>query len=92
MHLTLLVSGAVQSDGWKLIQGYDNGSYNLCVLLILVKNVFHEIHRNYGPTILAQRHAEMQGLQQVLWLFGENRQVRSLEIIINIAWLGGKTC
>lgn len=30
---------------------------------------------NYGPTILAQRHAEMQGLQQVLWLFGEERQI-----------------
>lgn len=30
---------------------------------------------NYGPTILAQRHAEMQGLQQVLWLFGEDRQI-----------------
>lgn len=35
------------------------------------------MNRNYGPTILAQRHAEMQGLQQVLWLFGEERQVRS---------------
>ncbi|RMX42868.1 hypothetical protein pdam_00005140 [Pocillopora damicornis] len=30
---------------------------------------------NYGPTILAQRHAEMQGLQQVLWLYGEERQI-----------------
>ncbi|XP_022781770.1 branched-chain-amino-acid aminotransferase-like isoform X2 [Stylophora pistillata] len=30
---------------------------------------------NYGPTILAQRDAEMQGLQQVLWLYGEERQI-----------------
>lgn len=30
---------------------------------------------NYGPTILAQRHAEMQGLQQVLWLYGDERQI-----------------
>ena len=39
---------------------------------------FH--NRNYGPTILAQRHAEMQGLQQVLWLYGEERQVRKYKI------------
>ena len=41
------------------------------------------INRNYGPTILAQRHAEMQGLQQVLWLFGEERQVRSRSLALN---------
>lgn len=35
------------------------------------------IYSNYGPTILAQQHAEMQGLHQVLWLFGEDRQVRN---------------
>ena len=41
------------------------------------------MNRNYGPTILAQRHAEMQGLQQVLWLFGEERQVRSCSLALN---------
>ena len=41
------------------------------------------MNRNYGPTILAQRHAEMQGLQQVLWLFGEERQVRSRSLALN---------
>ena len=41
------------------------------------------MNRNYGPTILAQRHAEMQGLQQVLWLFGEERQVRSRILALN---------
>ena len=41
------------------------------------------MNRNYGPTILAQRHAEMQGLQQVLWLFGEERQVRSHSLALN---------
>ncbi|XP_031572283.1 branched-chain-amino-acid aminotransferase-like [Actinia tenebrosa] len=30
---------------------------------------------NYGPTILAQLNAERQGLQQVLWLFGDDHQV-----------------
>ncbi|EDO35327.1 predicted protein [Nematostella vectensis] len=30
---------------------------------------------NYAPTILAQQNAERQGLQQVLWLFGEDHQI-----------------
>ncbi|XP_028518316.1 branched-chain-amino-acid aminotransferase isoform X2 [Exaiptasia diaphana] len=30
---------------------------------------------NYGPTILTQQIAEKQGLQQVLWLFGEDHQI-----------------
>ncbi|XP_044184532.1 branched-chain-amino-acid aminotransferase-like [Acropora millepora] len=43
---------------------------------------------NYGPTILAQQHAEMQGLQQVLWLFGENRQVTEVGTMnIFMVWI-----
>lgn len=46
---------------------------------------------NYGPTILAQQHAEMQGLHQVLWLFGEDRQVTEVGTMnIFMLWINDK--
>lgn len=37
--------------------------------------IFPSFFSNYGPTILTQQIAEKQGLQQVLWLFGEDHQI-----------------
>lgn len=33
------------------------------------------LYRNYGPTIYVNKHANAQGCQQVLWLYGEKRLV-----------------
>lgn len=30
---------------------------------------------NYGPTILVQKEAARQGLEQVLWLYGDDHQL-----------------
>lgn len=35
----------------------------------------YKVGSNYGPTIYVQREATARGLQQVLWLFGENNEV-----------------
>ncbi|XP_031838873.1 branched chain amino acid transaminase isoform X2 [Nomia melanderi] len=35
----------------------------------------YKVGSNYGPTIYVQREATERGLQQVLWLFGENNEV-----------------
>ncbi|XP_033326902.1 branched chain amino acid transaminase isoform X2 [Megalopta genalis] len=35
----------------------------------------YKLGSNYGPTLHAQREAVERGLQQVLWLFGENSEV-----------------
>ena len=37
------------------------------------------ILRNYGPTIRIQKVAESKGCNQVLWLFGEDHQVRPFQ-------------
>jgi len=34
------------------------------------------MRRNYGPTIRVQKIAESKGCNQVLWLFGDNHEVR----------------
>lgn len=33
---------------------------------------------NYGPTLQVQREANEKGLQQVLWLFGENNELTEI--------------
>jgi hypothetical protein len=37
--------------------------------------------RNYGPTLLAQAEARKRNCEQVLWLYGEDKQVEYSRII-----------
>ena len=36
---------------------------------------------NYGPTIRIAKEAEKKGCTQVLWLFGENHEVRKYGVL-----------
>lgn len=48
----------------------------LCNLTFLIGN--YKLGSNYGPTLSINKIAEKKGLQQVLWLYGEDHQLTEI--------------